>query len=225
MSFLKTPVTLICKLGMSILCDIDSPEMSKVPMNGPLIIFANHTGTVEAPIVYTQLYPRKKITGFGKVEIWKNSFLSFIFNLWEIIPVNRGEGDMAALKRAYQSLDNGYIFGLAPEGTRSKDGTLLRAHGGMVMLALHGDVPLQPVAHWGGQDFGSNVKKFKRTKVTVRVGRRFRLNTEIEKVTKEVRQKMVDEMMYQLAKLLPAEFRGAYSDLENATEKYLVFLD
>jgi hypothetical protein len=30
--------------------------------------------------------------------------------------------------------------------------------------------------------------------------------------------------MYQLAKLLPEEFRGEYSDLEKATEKYLRFV-
>ncbi len=31
-------------------------------------------------------------------------------------------------------------------------------------------------------------------------------------------------MMYQLAKLLPAYYRGEYSDLENATEKYIRWL-
>lgn len=210
---------------MAILCDIDAREMKKIQSNGPLIVYANHTGTVEAPVIYTQLFPRGKVTGFAKVEIWKNTFLGAIFNLWEVIPVNRGEGDMQALKRAYAAIDNGYIFGLAPEGTRSKDGTLIRGQGGMVMLALHGDTILQPVAHWGGKDFGSNIKKFKRTKITIKVGKRFRLNREIEKVTREVRQKMVDEMMYQLAMLLPVEYRGVYSDVENATEKYLIFLD
>jgi hypothetical protein len=33
----------------------------------------------------------------------------------------------------------------------------------------------------------------------------------------------VDEMMYQLAKLLPEKYRGEYGDIENATEKYLRF--
>jgi hypothetical protein len=33
---------------------------------------------------------------------------------------------------------------------------------------------------------------------------------------------MVDEMMYRLAALLPEEYRGAYTDLENATSQYLL---
>jgi hypothetical protein len=40
-----------------------------------------------------------------------------------------------------------------------------------------------------------------------------------------VRQQMVDEMMYQLAMLLPPQYRGVYSDLANATEKYLRFIE
>jgi hypothetical protein len=31
-------------------------------------------------------------------------------------------------------------------------------------------------------------------------------------------------MMYQLARLLPENYRGEYADLENATEKYLRFV-
>ena len=225
MTILKNTVTFLCKVGMQILCDCDTSELSIVPKTGPLVLYANHTGTIEAPLLYTALYPRSKVTGFGKAEIWQNKFLSFIFNLWEVIPVHRGEGDMNALRMAYKALDNGFIFGVAPEGTRSKDGALLKAQGGAVLLALHNDSPLIPVAHWGGANFGSNVKKFKRTHVEIRVGRKFRFNQELEKVTKEVRQQMADEMMYQLAKLLPEEFRGEYADLENATEKYLIFLE
>jgi len=42
-------------------------------------------------------------------------------------------------------------------------------------------------------------------------------------VTRGVRQVMVDEMMYQIAALLPPEYRGVYADLESATEYYLRF--
>jgi 1-acyl-sn-glycerol-3-phosphate acyltransferase len=122
-------------------------------------------------------------------------------------------------------LEKGYILGISPEGTRSREGKLLRAHGGIAMLGLHSGAPLQAVAHWGGENFGSNVKKFKRTDFHVRVGPIFYLDAHGERISKEIRQQMADEMMYQLAKLLPEEYRGEYSDPENATEKYLRFAD
>jgi 1-acyl-sn-glycerol-3-phosphate acyltransferase len=91
------------------------------------------------------------------------------------------------------------------------------------MLALHSGAPLQPVVHWGGENFGANLKSFRRTEFNIRVGRLFSLDARGARVTKEIRQQMADEVMYQLAKLLPEENRGAYSDLENATENYLRF--
>jgi hypothetical protein len=42
-------------------------------------------------------------------------------------------------------------------------------------------------------------------------------------VTGEVRQQMVDEIMYQLAALLPSAYRGDYANLDAATETYLWF--
>lgn len=225
MNFTRWMVTTLCKFGLEVMCKIDAHELKKIPQSGPLILYANHTGTVEAPIILTQLAPREKVTGFGKIEIWEHWFLRWIFNTWEIIPIRRGEVDMEALRKGLNVLGQGYILGLAPEGTRSKDGRLLHAHAGAVMIALKSGAPLQVIAHWGGEHFGSNVKKFKRTDFTVRVGPRFYLDDHGEKITKEVRQQMVDEMMYQLAKLLPEEYRGVYSDMEKATTRYLRFVD
>ena len=225
MKIMKWIVTYGCKLGMAILCNIDSKNMDKIQKNGPLLLLTNHTGTVEAPVMYTQLQPRPKVTALAKVETWDNWFLNWVFSLWEIIPIHRGEADMVAMKKALESLEKGYILGISPEGTRNREGHLQRAHGGVAMLALHSGAPLQVVAHWGGENFGSNVKKFKRTDFHIRVGSVFHLESHGQRVTKEIRQQMADEMMYQLAALLPEENRGEYADLEKATMKYLRFAE
>jgi 1-acyl-sn-glycerol-3-phosphate acyltransferase len=223
MNLMHWIVTYGCKLGLDVMYRIDAKELQKVPQTGPLIAFTNHTGTVEAPLLYTQLQPRKKLTAIAKVETWDNRFLNWVFTLWNIIPIRRGEADMVAMRKSLEVLEKGYILGISPEGTRNRDGKLLRAHGGIAMIGLHSKAPLQAVAHWGGENFGENVKKFTRTDFHIRVGPIFYLDAHGERISKEVRQQMADEMMYQLAKLLPEEYRGEYSDLENATEKYLHF--
>jgi len=226
MNLMKWIVTYGCKLGLDVMCRVDTndvKELQKVPQTGPLIAFTNHTGMLEAPFFYTHFQPRKKLTAIAKVETWDNWFLNWVFTLWNIIPIRRGEADMAAMHKSLAMLEKGYILGMSPEGTRSREGKLLRARGGIAMLGLHSCAPLQAVAHWGGENFGKNVKKFKRTNFHFRVGPVFHLDARGERVSKEVRQQMADEMMYQLAKLLPEEYRGEYSDLGNATEKYLRF--
>jgi 1-acyl-sn-glycerol-3-phosphate acyltransferase len=131
---------------------------------------------------------------------------------------------MHALKEALRALEKGVIFGVAPEGTRNYTGVLKRALPGTVIIALHSGAPIIPIAHWGGEVYLKNLKRFKRTDFHIRVGEPFKLNVEGVKVTGEVRQQIVDEMMYRLAKLLPKEYRGEYSDMSKATENFLINL-
>jgi 1-acyl-sn-glycerol-3-phosphate acyltransferase len=220
MNILSRPVTSLMKFGLNhILCRVDAPDLDKISPRGPLILYTNHTGSIEAPMLYAQIYPRPA-TGWAKIESWDNWFLNWIFGLWEVIPVRRGEADMSALRRALDVLKQGYIFGVAPEGTRNKTGQLIRAKPGAVMLALLSGAPLLPVAHWGGENFLPNLKNFKRTDFHIRVGEPFRIDTNGARVTGETRQEIADEMMVRLAALLPEKYRGKYADLGKATGKY-----
>lgn len=212
-------IAFIVKVGTSILCRIDAPDIHKVPGRGPLIVYSNHTGQIEVAVFFGLLQPRP-ITGWAKVESWDNAFFRWLFDLWGLIPVRRGEADTSALRKAVAALEQGYIFGIAPEGTRNVTGRLKRAHPGAVMLAVHAGVPLLPVAHWGGEDFRKNWPRFRRTDFHVRVGVPFCLDVEGIRVTKEIRQQIVDEMMYRLADLLPEEYRGEYEKVTNYERKY-----
>ena len=211
----------IVKFGTSILCRIDAPDLHKLPMKGPLIVYSNHTGQVEVAVLFGHLQPRP-ITGWAKVEAWDNAFLNWLFNLWGLIPVRRGEADTSALRKALTALTEGYIFGIAPEGTRNVTGRLKRAHPGAVMLAVRAGVPLLPVAHWGGENFLKNLGQFKRTDFHIRVGDPICLKLDGVRMTREIRQQIVDEMMYKLAELLPPAYRGEY---EKVTEYEKIFTE
>ena len=213
-------VTNLVKVGTSIMCRIDAPDLEKFPKTGPFIAYANHTGQVEIPLLYAHLQPRP-LKGIAKVETWDHWFLNWVFNLWEAIPINRGEADMTAMRLSLEALKNNEILVIAPEGTRNKTGKLFKAQPGIITLALRSGAPLLPICHWGGENFLSNIKKLKRTEFHIRIGKPFQLNPGNERVTKEIRQQMVDEMMYRLSAMLPEYYRGAYSDLGNATTKYI----
>jgi 1-acyl-sn-glycerol-3-phosphate acyltransferase len=212
-------VNFVVGMYIKITCRIDNPDMHKFPMQGPLIVIANHTGQIEVPALFALLQPRK-ITGWAKVETWDNWFLNWVFNLWGVIPVRRGEADTSALRKALEALDNKYIFGIAPEGTRNKTGRLLRAHPGAVLIAVRSGAPILPIAHWGGEDFLKNLKRLKRTDFHLRVGDPFRLTVDGVKMTREIRQQIADEMMYHVAELLPQEYRGAYEKEPNGMGTY-----
>ena len=205
-----------------VICHVDDAQLAHVPQRGPLILVANHINFLDVPLLLTHLQPRP-VTGFAKAETWDSPFMAPLFDLWGAIPLRRGEADVGALRRALKALEEGFILAVAPEGTRSGDGCLQRGHPGVVLLALRSGAPLLPVVYYGGERFKHNVRRFRRTDFHIVVGHPFHLHVKGVRVTREVRQQMADEVMYQLAALLPPAYRGHYANLGSATESYLRF--
>lgn len=207
--------------GTDILCRIDKRDFHKVPVHGPLILVTNHISSLEVPLLFVHLQPRKMI-GLAKIETWNSKFIGWLFDLWDAIPVRRGEADLEAIRACLDVLKVGDILAVAPEGTRSYHGQLLRGQPGIAMIALRAGAPILPMAHWGGEDFGTNLKKLKRTDFHIRVGKAFYLDARGEKVKGEIRQVMADEIMCQIAVLMPEKYRGEYADCKSPP-KYLWF--
>ncbi|MBN2386743.1 MAG: 1-acyl-sn-glycerol-3-phosphate acyltransferase [Anaerolineales bacterium] len=212
----------LVRTGTNVICRIDGQSLANVPSRGPLIVVSNHIGSIEVPLIYAHLQPRRMI-GLAKVETWDNPFMGWLFDLWEAIPVRRGEADLDAVRRCLEVLAVGDILAVAPEGTRSRDGRLLRAQAGVVTLALRSEAPILPIAHWGAERFGTNLRRLARTDFHVRVGRPFSLRTNGVQVTREVRQQMVDEVMGQVAALMPEAYRGEYAGWALQPPRYLEF--
>ncbi len=201
----------VIRLGTSVLCRIDKTDFSKVPLHGPLILVANHINSLEVPLLFTHLQPRKMV-GLAKIETWDSPFMGWLFDLWEAIPVRRGEADLMAIRRCLEVLEAGKILVIAPEGTRSYDGRLLRGQPGVVTIALRSGAPILPLAHWGGENFTTNLKRLRRTDFHVRVGRPFYLDPDGERVTPSLRQAMADEIMGQIVALMPEKYHGEYAN-------------
>lgn len=215
-------IFLFAQGGTTIICKLDKADLDKIPANGPLILAMNHIGSLEVPLLLAHTQPRRVIS-LAKVETWDNKFMGWLFDLWGSIPIRRGEADVEAVRRCLDSLSAGNILGFAPEGTRSRDGKLLCGRPGIVLAALHSGAPILPVAHWGAENFPKNIKRLKRTDFHVRVGKPFILDANGEKVDGKIRQEMVDEIMYQIASLMPEKYRGQYANGTPPPQKYLRF--
>ena len=216
-------VTSSIKRLTRLLCRVDDAQLTQVPKQGPLILAVNHVNFLEAPIFYTHLHPRP-VTGFVKAENLEHPFFGpLLFGLWGGIPVRRGEADMTAFRQALAALEDGRILAVTPEGTRSGDGHLQPGRPGIAFLALRSGAPVLPIIHHGGELFWRNLRRLRRTDFHIVVGQPFYLDAGRVKVNRQVRQQMADEIMYQMAALLPPAYRGVYSDLAAATETYLRF--
>ncbi len=204
----------------SLICCIDAVDAGRVPLHGPLIIYTNHVNMLEIPILFTRLQPRI-MHGMILAERWNVPVLRWMLEVTKTIPLHRGEADIQAIHRGLEVLGRGEILVISPEGTRSHDGRLQQAHPGVVLLALHSQAPLLPVAYYGAENWKDNLTHLRRNDFHLKVGRLFHLFTGTVRVTREMRQRMADEMMVQLAQLLPEQYRGYYAKAEMSDKSYL----
>ena len=202
-------------------CKIDSAQLARLPKKGPAILLTNHVNFLEMPIMYS-LMQDWPIAALVKFETWRSSLLTTLFERSKMVPVHRGEPDRTGLRLAQQSLEEGHILAVLPEGTRD-NGSLKKGHPGVSLIALRAKVPIWPLVYYGGEFFWRNLPHFKRTDFHIVLGNPFRLDANGESLSREVVQEMADEIMYQLAALLPAAYRGLYSDFNQARQTYLRF--
>ena len=220
MSLSQTLVLKFLDILTSTICRIDDAQLERVPACGPLILITNHVNVLEIPVLYSRLQPRP-ISGFFAAKRLESAWMRWLLNALHGIPVQRGKLDRTALKEAISRIRAGDIFTIAPEGTRNADGRLGQGKPGVVLLAMQSGAPIQPIVHWGDKHWQRNLRRLRRTPFHIAVGRPFRLDTGGVRVNRQIRQEILDEIMVQMAVLLPPEYRGVYANRDAANQKYL----
>jgi 1-acyl-sn-glycerol-3-phosphate acyltransferase len=188
-----------------------------LPQDQGYIAAANHLSVIEVPLVYC-LINRYDVTGLVAKKHQKNVFFRWIIHLMDGIWLNREEIDTTALRAARDHLRSGGVLGIAPEGTRSQTGALIEAKTGDAFLADQAKVPIVPVAVSGTGQITSQIMKFKRPVIIVNFGQPFTLPAVNRRSRDLDLQNNTDEIMCQIAAMLPPENRGFYSEYPRVKE-------
>jgi len=208
------------RLLFHLLYRIDMTGVENVPRRGAFIAMMNHIYFID-PVLVGALTPRY-IVIMSKIENYGNPLLYLAMSLYGTFPVHRGELDMTAIRASLKVLQRGDGLLMAPEGTRSCDHQLHEARDGVAWLASRSHVPIVPIALAGQEQLGHCLRRLQRAPLRVAFGQPFCVRGEAEKPNRQQLQRMTKEAMYRLAALLPVEYRGEYSNLQNATSEVLV---
>ena len=115
-----------------------------IPKTGGVIFSSNHLSYLD-PVLWI-IVIRRRIRFMAKQELFKHPLLGWFLRRMDVFGVERGSGDMAAVKTAIRVVRNGEILGLYPEGTRSKDGKPGRAKTGVALIAKAAKCDVVPAA-------------------------------------------------------------------------------
>ncbi len=189
-----------------------------IPQTGPVILAGNHVTFVDS--MFLSLVVKRPVFFIGKDEYVtgrgvKGRLMAWFFTTVGMIPVDRdgGRGGVAALMTGKRVLDEGKVFGIYPEGTRSPDGRLYRGRTGIARLALMTGAPVIPFAMIGTdrvQPGGSGLPRI--SQVTVRFGQPLEF-ARYEGMDRDryVLRAVTDEVMSHVMRLSGQEYVDVYA--------------
>jgi 1-acyl-sn-glycerol-3-phosphate acyltransferase len=184
-----------------------------IPPTGGIVISSNHIGILDIIMVYlaidrTDLFipVAEKWEKISWIK-WLGAQLNFLF-------VDRYNPDLKALRKMIALMEAGKCLVIAPEGTRSRTGALIEGRPGVAYLAARSGFPVIPVAITGTEDkvILGNIKRLKKSAITLTAGKPFVIPP-LPKTERDTALKAyTDEIMCQMAVLLPERYRGVYAD-------------
>lgn len=176
------------------------------------IIVSNHIGILEGLLVYYFIDRDDAIVLLAEKH-QRHWFIRELAGQVDAIFIDRYNADLNATRKVLKRLQDGDVMVIAPEGTRSPDGSLKEGRFGVSYLASKTGVPILPVAVTGTEDnvVKSKLLHLQRVPVTVRIGDRFTLPPLQGGERREKLQEYTDEIMCHIAALLPEEKRGVYA--------------
>lgn len=236
---IQTLILNILRLLTNWFIDVTVIGAENIPQKGPTLVVMNHFAIFDIPVITVHIAP-KTPTFFTASALQNEAYIRPI--LWAFrdnyIIVNRGQIDRAILRNGLAALSRDEFVVIMPEGgvdeilmplsiagvpqglwpaasNSRKNGQLMQGRAGAALFATKADVPILPLGAVGIDKVEGNLMKFKRTKVTVRVGEPFKLDS-IEGLRGQARKQRLetdtDLIMRKIAALVPPEVRGMYGE-------------
>ena len=189
-------------------------DKENLPSEGSIIAVFNHLNLIDPPLHIISILPRDSII-MAKEELfyyWPMPVFRFLMDVAEAYPVRRRgtpEERLMATKYAEEVLAKGMLFGIYPEGTRSKTGCLKEAYHGCALIALSTGAPLIPVSIRGTEKL-RGIGWLTRPTVTVTFGKPFTLPPVQDEPNVQQLKELTEYIMGKVAAILPPEYRGVY---------------
>jgi len=203
----------LIRILLNLIAHVEIHGKENVPLTGGMILSSNHIGILDIIMVYfgidrTDLFipVAEKWEKIGWIK-WLGGQLNFLF-------VDRYNPDLKALRKMMALMKEGKCLVIAPEGTRSRTGSLNEGKPGVAYLAARSGFPVIPVAITGTEDevLLENVKQLKKSRITLTGGKPFLIPPLPKTDRDEALKNYIDEIMCQMAALLPERYRGVYAE-------------
>ena len=209
----------LIRVLLKLIARVEIRGKENAPLKGGMILASNHIGFLDIIMVYfaidrTDLFipVAEKWEKIGWIR-WLGRQLNFLF-------IDRFNPDLKAMRKMIALMQEGKCLVMAPEGTRSRVGSLIEGKPGVAYLAARSGFPVVPVAITGTEDkvILGNLKRLRKSTIILTGGEPFIIPPLPNKNRDEALQKYTDEIMCRMAALLPERYRGVYAEHQRLKE-------
>lgn len=207
----------VMKPAVTRLWDVEMSGYDGLPVDGPAILCANHISFFDSALLALTL-PRN-ISFVGKAEYMDSWKTKYVFPAMGMIPIDRsgGEKSNAALDTAREVLERGELFGIYPEGTRSRTGDLYKGRTGAARLALAVGCPIYPVGIVGTDEIQPPDARFPkpRRSCSITIGRPIAPERYAHRGADHLAwRSMTDEVMFEIREMTGQRYVHHYAGQE-----------
>jgi 1-acyl-sn-glycerol-3-phosphate acyltransferase len=205
------------RLVVPLFARIDVQGAEHLPVDGPLIIAANHVNWLDLPfllgILGTKVTRFSSAPAFVVAHRWKVLFHQYLKQIGLPVYVRRSEGDGESLRQLLAVLRANGVIVITPEGTFNR-GALIQARTGVARLATQAPAPVLPLVLYGQEGALHCWRRLRRAPMYVRIAPPIHLPAgDWSQV--QLRQQ-ADSVMEAMAELLPAGYRGVYAGADRS---------
>jgi len=179
------------------LTSFTSRGQENLPKKGPYIIAPNHiddvdpvplTAAIGKPITYLMAQDQAVLPWYKAWGPWS----------YGVLLVNRSKIQYSSMKKVQSQIKAGEVVCIFPEGTVKGEG-LKEGKRGVAFFAKKNDIPIIPVGITGTRGIIEKIRKLKKQKVHVEIGRPIYPNQAREQ------KELTEKVMKEIKNLLPTD--------------------
>ncbi|WP_142413208.1 lysophospholipid acyltransferase family protein [Hathewaya massiliensis] len=187
----------------------------------PTIFIANHLSNSDG-LVLGKILKDFDPTFVAGIKLSKNPTTNLAVGIYKTAPIKPNTADKEGLKNIMELIKKGENIIIFPEGTRSREGKMIEAKKGILLIAKLTKAPIVPIGIWGTEKLlpinesgNMSSERFNYADVNVNIGKQFLLPKKEDKEDKKTyEERAINELMCSISELIPEDYRGVYSKVK-----------